>query len=579
MKKCGSMVWVLGLLSVFTATEGKAFVEPQGGYLPFRALENGDSVGVGIKVIRPRLKAGQHNLLSDGSSSVQVDAKNGSARVISGENLGSFASLEQSSEPQDYIELAKQYVATHSEMLGVSPQDLVLNDNATLIDDDVQFVSFKVEKDGTEIQDSNLAFRFKFGKLIQVVNQTFGEVETLTEESLAATTLEEAAKAPLLAQTAVFRGERFRVEEEATGYVLHRVSEFDVTAQDGQRFVVQVIKATGKVFELRPTQFYLNGSAQGSIYGRYYKDSENKAPYSDLTLTYNGGSIKTDTEGNFSGAPSAAQPKIDGFMGSLIRVNTRTGAKVTQVGLPARGGWDIVFQKGDAVNYEDKAMAQSMAFYHLNRQVQHAKKYIKAAWLDKTLSANVNLAQTCNAYWDGSTVNMFSAGGGCANTALIADVLYHEWGHGLDDNTGGIEDGAYSEGFGDIVSLIMTNSNVLGIGFRTTNGSPVRDLTNLKVYPKDANQEVHAEGLIIGGTFWDLFNNLKGKHGAEKATDLLAKYAYKSVFTATKYTDVYDAVLVIDDDNGNLKDKTPNFCHINKAFARHGLATADTSCK
>ncbi len=568
MKKCGSMVWVLGLVSAVFATTSQGFVEPQGGYRTFGE----QSVGVGIRVLRPTLVNGT----SLTGSSVKIDRQSGAARIIQVEYVNA---LTGSTLVQDYVETAKRYVEDHFDTLGLSVDSLVLNEPATLIDDDVQFISFRVQHDGVDVQDARLSFRFKFGQLVQVVNQTYAEAATDEESVLTAETLEDAAKSSLLAEKAVFRGNRFRISSVDGSYHREKVAEYDVATADGKTFVVQVSKSTGKVFEIRPNQFFLNGSAQGSVYQRYYNDPEQKAPYADLTLTYTGGSIKTDVNGEFSGAPSTAQPKIDGFTGGTIKVTTRSGTKVTQNGLPSRNGWDVVFQKGDAVKFEDKQMAQSMAFYHLNRQVQHAKSYIKAAWLDKPLNANVNLAQTCNAYWDGSTVNMFSAGGGCANTALIADVLYHEWGHGLDDHTGGIDDGAYSEGFGDIISLVMTNSNILGIGFRTTNGGPVRDLSNLKVYPKDANQEVHSEGLIIGGTFWDLFNNLKGQYGAEEATNILAKYAYKSIFTATKYTDVYDALLVIDDNNGNSRDKTPNFCHINKAFARHGLAEADKSCK
>ena len=44
----------------------------------------------------------------------------------------------------------------------------------------------------------------------------------------------------------------------------------------------------------------------------------------------------------------------------------------------------------------------------------------------------------------------YSGNDRCANTGLIADVIYHEWGHGLDANTGGIHDGAFSEGLGTL---------------------------------------------------------------------------------------------------------------------------------
>ena len=60
-------------------------------------------------------------------------------------------------------------------------------------------------------------------------------------------------------------------------------------------------------------------------------------------------------------------------------------------------------------------------------------------WLtgSSVLVANVNINQTCNAFWNGSSVNFYRSGGGCSNTGEIAAVFLHEWGHGLDTNTGG----------------------------------------------------------------------------------------------------------------------------------------------
>jgi hypothetical protein len=155
--------------------------------------------------------------------------------------------------------------------------------------------------------------------------------------------------------------------------------------------------------------------------------------------------------------------------------------------------------------------------------------------------------------------------------------MYHEWGHGLDANTGGIADGAYSEGFGDILSMIMTNDSKLGPGFRS-NGGIVRDMEPDKVYPKDRG-EVHAEGLIIGGTFWDLFKGLTAKYNAEQANDIVSNITFKTVMTASKYTDVYNAALIVNDNDADPATPAPDFCVINAAFAAHGLATKSPDCQ
>jgi len=44
-------------------------------------------------------------------------------------------------------------------------------------------------------------------------------------------------------------------------------------------------------------------------------------------------------------------------------------------------------------------------------------------------------------------------------------------------------------------------------------------------------------------------------------------------------SDVYDATLALDDNDGDVSNGTPNFCEINKAFAKHGLAKEDSDCR
>ena len=74
----------------------------------------------------------------------------------------------------------------------------------------------------------------------------------------------------------------------------------------------------------------------------------------------------------------------------------------------------------------------------------------------------VNQSSTCNAYFDGN-VNFFSAGGGCNNTGQIADVNYHEWGHGFHyyNMESGVYDGSISEGIGDTIAFLQTGDSVV----------------------------------------------------------------------------------------------------------------------
>ena len=81
--------------------------------------------------------------------------------------------------------------------------------------------------------------------------------------------------------------------------------------------------------------------------------------------------------------------------------------------------------------------ASRSAFYEVNKIEEMARGYLpNNTWLtgSSVLVANVNINQTCNGFWNGSTINFYRSGGGCRNTGELAGVFDHEWGHGMDDN-------------------------------------------------------------------------------------------------------------------------------------------------
>jgi subtilisin-like proprotein convertase family protein len=529
---------------------------------------------VGIRVVRPTLSGVSQKALNGVAADVKVDAVSGAPRLIAGD-LDKGAAIDPAAGVEAFEAAARAWIEDHAGVIGVSGKDLTLDKAALVLDATDQFLKFRVSRDGLKVQDATIDVRFKLGKLVQVANNAYSEAKAAPVAGKA--NLDKAALASVLGESADQKADAYRVVATAKGYQLVRVSTFDVKTADS-RYVVQVDAATGKVFEIRPTEFFLDGAATGSVYPRYYEEMPEQRAYGFLNLPYTGGNSTTDADGRFVDAPAGAQPKLDGFIGTYVKVSLQSGTKVTATGSLIRDQWNVNYLRGSDPVDSDKNMAQSMVYWHTNNIIAHTKRYISVPWLDRQLQANVNLNQTCNAHWDGSTINLYSGGSGCANTGLISDVMYHEWGHGLDDNTGGIEDGGFSEGYGDVMSVMLNHSNILGIGFRTNGGGPVRDLEPDMVYPRDAGGEVHSEGLIIAGAFWDLFKELRGTYGEDGAQDVYSKLALKVISTASRYTDVYDALLVIDDDNGSLGDGTPNYCSINKAFAIHGLATADEGC-
>jgi Zn-dependent metalloprotease len=193
------------------------------------------------------------------------------------------------------------------------------------------------------------------------------------------------------------------------------------------------------------------------------------------------------------------------------------------------------------------------------------------------LPVNVNLDQTCNAYWSNSehTINFYRAGDGCNNTAY-SDVVAHEYGHGFHWwFHGSTSPGGFSEGIGDQMAWLMTNQRQVGRNFRT-NGNPVRDYrpgrpaNMMPQWPCD-NCEVHNRGQIWAGFIMDLTENLIASQGAGGLT--LARQITIPIFAAnpSDEAEAVTEVYVLDDDDSTLANGTPHCADLTAAVRRHSL--------
>ncbi|HCP47544.1 MAG TPA: hypothetical protein DIU15_16000 [Deltaproteobacteria bacterium] len=199
-------------------------------------------------------------------------------------------------------------------------------------------------------------------------------------------------------------------------------------------------------------------------------------------------------------------------------------------------------------------------------------------WVQERVVVRVNSDESrCNAWFDEqSRLNFMRQGDGCHNTARIADVVYHEYGHGFHlwniiPGAGGWGDGSLSEGLSDYLSATITNSPDLAPGFFTTGSLPLRDLDQDLRWPDDIHEDPHITGLIIAGALWDLRDLLMDAYGESAGIEHSDFLYWNVTMRAEEIPDAYEEVLLADDDNGDLADGTPNQCLIDEAFARHGL--------
>ncbi len=341
-------------------------------------------------------------------------------------------------------------------------------------------------------------------------------------------------------------------------------------------------------------------------------------PYADIDI---GGAPQTASSlGLFNCTPTGSTA-LTMLAGPYVKVADTCGA-VSQtatcdadVDLAASAGTDCTVPAGASVGDTHSART---SFYHLNRIAEHARFWLPSRpWLFAQLLDNVNLNQTCNAYWNGSSVNFFKSGGGCRNTGEIAGIFLHEWGHGLDANDGGGMDNP-SEAYADITSLMSTHVSCIGRGFSAadancdgygdtcTNCSGIRDqdyakhVSNAPATPSGfltsncpsgsgpCAKEVHCESYVSAETMWDLATRDLPAAGLDLASawQLADKLWYKSRLNSggnayncalpnsdgCAATSWFSKIRTADDDDGNLANGTPHAAAIFAAFNRHKIA-------
>ncbi len=234
----------------------------------------------------------------------------------------------------------------------------------------------------------------------------------------------------------------------------------------------------------------------------------------------------------------------------------------------------IVFDNSNSTSQE------RTAYWSVNQIHDHLKVVFPTyTGLDSPLPTNVDEAGSCNAYFNGSSINFYAEGGGCNATAKLPDVVYHEYGHAINGgryNSGsGMWNGALNEGFADVWAISLTESPVLGSGWDLSDPtiSVRRYDQDRKVYPQDLVGEVHADGEIIAGCFWDTYLNLNNMN---QMLDLF-KYTFDSGVDGPAgtegaiFTDILLEVLYADDNDADLTNGTPNDIAIVSAFALHGI--------
>jgi hypothetical protein len=324
----------------------------------------------------------------------------------------------------------------------------------------------------------------------------------------------------------------------------------------------------------RPAAVTISGSVRAEVHAMYPYEAAENLEMPHLALNIPGDNLYTDAQGGF--VSSAVGP--------------------TNFTLPLTGRWSTVYTNGttpsglvalaDGYNNLDISTIGNVKERSAYRAVSQIHDHMKLVLpdfdgLDFSLPTNIDVAGECNAFYDGQSVNFYDAGGGCNATSLIADVVWHEYGHAINDffyqSMGGFfMNGAMGEGYADLWAMSLGDLAEIGKGFNQGSEEGIRRYDqDPKVYPQDLVGEVHADGEIICGAWYDT-HLLMG--GDWTATMALFADAYPGLQAETvngdegqAFTDVLIDVLQADDDDADLSNGTPNAQAIIEGFDLHGI--------
>ena len=299
-----------------------------------------------------------------------------------------------------------------------------------------------------------------------------------------------------------------------------------------------------------------------------------------LRVTSSAGTVLTDAGGAFSfpGVEGPLDVSVD-FVGTWVDVRNTAGADHTQVLIAETGAWNTVVMNPGA---EALVTAQANAYLAVNRAHDWIKSVVPTDTTpDFQAISNVNLAQSFNAFYDGISINFHQAGGGCVNTAY-STVVVHELGHWLNDRygTGNGPDGM-GEGNADVFAMYLHDTPVVGEDFCGT-GCDVRTGLNMRQFCGEGNGschgEVHLDGEVWMGAAWKIRSRLEATLG-EAAGELAADTLFLSWLIAFDQTQIDPIIeqqwLVLDDNNGNITDGTPNYGAIDGGFRDQGFPGYD----
>ena len=478
--------------------------------------------------------------------------------------------------------VALEILAAEQELMGISPADLT----PLVVDrkQGITTVSFAQSFRRLPVEDARISLRFKHGRFVM------GQLESMPGIDLRV--IEPAIDSTQATATALSDMEWKAVEtrpEGATLLVLPIASQQSVDYRLAWKLElrslafpshrhVYVDAGTGELLTWREQVRFIDGTLHAEHDDRWPENGLITSPLTNAEVSIGEQSVETDDAGAFTVDSTGTVTWTTGSRHFRVR-NSGDSLEEFSAELTADGDvlTTVVDPELDAVK-QRRVLAQvdtHVAAHIVRERALHIDSDF--GWADVRVDATVNSDdRSCNAWFDGD-INFVREADGCNNTGRLADVVFHEYGHGFHAYSiisgVGSFDGALSEGLSDYMAATITGDPGTARGFFKGSDDPLRDIEVNRVWP-DHVGEIHQTGRIIAGALWDTRKALIDVMGEQAGIDHADQMFLAAAARATDIPTSYAEAILVDDDNGNLADGTPNQCLIDDNFGLHGLGPA-----
>ena len=418
---------------------------------------------------------------------------------------------------------------------------------------DTFFAYFQQQKDGLALDGSGLSFMVKvingMAEVVDVDAHLYPGVSVDTHATLNDDQLKEKAEQKLpLPQSANPDYKLVARKILNVGGKWRAVNLYAIpNVKEARGIMVAVDVATGETFACDARHGVTAPQAAGSlamVQGEARAMAENKdtrpngmpelveqaLPY--LNATVGRQSVQADTNGKFAVSTTGNfSATLDGKWASIIDSNNNP---VKLVGTVAAGQPNVIVAQAKADDLLTLNQLNMFIWIHRIHDWWSVRLHGDNR-IDQQIPVNVNIDQDCNAYYTPGTpsLNFFKESDRCSDTGRPG-VGAHEYGHFVDDMIGGIVNGGMSEGWGDICSMFLLGTPIIGDGFlKGQNPSYIRHGENNYQYNKW--DEVHAQGQAWMGFAWKLRKALIAKLG-----DAEGKAAVESLIIPTMFSKARD---------------------------------------